>query len=100
MSDLNSEESDDDDDPKKPIPYWAQDSNIMNLSQQQQISCLNFTKMFKAATRTDIDLDRIFKNKKNKNYQARSSSAIWTVPPIWNTSGISGDGSFMSICRK
>lgn len=100
VSDLNSEESDDDEDPRKPIPYWAQDGNIMNLSQQQQISCLNFTKMFKAATRNEIDLDKIFKNKKNKNYQVRSSSAHWTVPPIWNTSGINGDGSFMMICRK
>lgn len=98
MSDINSDDSGDEDEdtePKKPVPLWAQDNVLRPTAQQQQLAYLNFTKMFKAATREELNLDKIFKSKKNKNFQVRSSSAHWTNSPIWNTSGLNGEGSFM-----
>ena len=93
ISELRSEdETDDEEQPNKPIPEWAKNANILKSSLKQAHDYINFTDLFKAATRAEINLEQIFKTKKQKYYQ-RSSSAIWQSPPVWRN-GLNGDESF------
>lgn len=93
ITDLNSsDETDDEEEPSKPIPLWAQDQNLTRRAIAQNKSHINFTKMFKATSHAEVDLEKIFKIKRSK-FNERSSSANWTSPPVWST-GINGNESF------
>ncbi|CAF0748831.1 unnamed protein product [Brachionus calyciflorus] len=97
VDDLRSgDETDDEDEPSKPIPEWAKMENIQARVQAQSRNMVNFTKLFKASTNDDINLDQIFKIKKKKFYQ-RSSSAEWRSPTVWRTNGLNGDESFRRL---
>jgi inner centromere protein len=97
ISDLNSEdETDDEEEPSKPIPLWARNPNLLEKAQKQSIQKINFTKLFKAASRDEIVLEDIFKIKR-KNFYERSSSAIWNSPPVWRTNGLNGDESYRQL---
>lgn len=93
VSDLRSDdETDDEEDPSKPIPEWARDVNIQRKAREQCLACYNYTKIFKSASNHEIKLDEIFRTKRKK-FNERSSSANWSSPPIWHT-GITGEESF------
>ena len=92
LSDLNSEDStDDDEEPSKPIPAWARDSQLRRTAEKQCVSLLNYTKLFRASSQAEIVLEDIFKTRRKK-FTERTSSANWTCPPVWASSGISGTG--------
>lgn len=94
VSDLKSEdETDDEDEPSKPLPDWARDPSLTNKVKLQAKSMFNFTKVFKAASQSEIILEDIFKTRRKK-FTERSSSAIWTTSPVWKSNGISGEESF------
>jgi hypothetical protein len=97
ISDLNSEdETDDEEEPSKPIPAWAKDPILINTAISQNHRMINFTKLFKASSQNEIDLHAIFKIKRKK-FDERSSSANWSTPPIWLTNGINGNESFRQL---
>ena len=94
VSDLRSEdETDDEDDPSKPIPSWATEPNLRDHAQQQFTHIINYTKLFRASSQAEIDLEQIFKIKRKK-FNERSSSACWASPPVWKGEGLNGDESF------
>lgn len=96
LSDLRSDdETDDEEEPSKPIPVWAQSNNITRTSKNQNHNFINFTKLFKAASRHDVNLEEIFKIKRKK-FTERSSSANWSSPPVWST-GLNGNESFRKL---
>jgi hypothetical protein len=59
---------------------------------------VNYTKIFKEASNSEIKLEDIFRNKRKK-FNERSSSANWSSPPIWRT-GITGEESFKKLYFK
>lgn len=95
----SSDETDDEEEPSKPIPSWAKDPGFTKMAKSQASKFINFTKLFKSSAQININLDDIFE-KKRKNFYQRSSSAIWNTSPIWNTSGIHGNESFMQIHKN
>ena len=99
VSGLRSEDdTDDEEDPSKPIPAWAKDPLLSKAAKGQSFKFINYTKLFKAACQNDINLDEIFKYKRKK-FNERSSSANWSSPPVWRTNGISGEESFRQFQR-
>ena len=94
----SGDETDDDEQPNKPIPQWAKNPALMNKVQFQGVSMINFTKLFRASANSNIVLEDIFKIKR-KNFNERSSSAFWSSPPVWNTNGLKGDESFRRMPR-
>jgi hypothetical protein len=96
VSDLRSDdETDDEEQPSKPVPDWAKDQNVKRRAMAQHMNCVSYTSMFKPSTNYEIKLEEIFRVKRKK-FTERSSSAIWSSPPIWKT-GISGEESFRKL---
>jgi hypothetical protein len=94
INDLKSEdETDDDEEPNKPIPEWAKDMRLKKTAMAQAKKFLNYTRLFRATTQNEIILEDIFKIKRKK-FTERSSSAIWNSPPVWRTNGLNGNESF------
>ena len=94
IHDLKSEdETDDDEEPNKPIPEWARDARLTQCAQAQARKFINYTRLFSASSQNEIILENIFKIKRKK-FTERSSSAIWNSPPVWKTSGLNGNESF------
>jgi hypothetical protein len=96
VSDLRSDdETDDEEDPSKPIPLWAKEPHIQLKAKEQCLRTINYTKIFRTSSITEIKLEEIFKTRRKK-FNERSSSANWTTPPIWAT-GINGEESFRKL---
>jgi inner centromere protein len=96
VSDLRSDdETDDEEEPSKPVPDWAKDQNVKRKAMNQYVDCINYTKIFKTSTNYEIKLEEIFRTRRKK-FTERSSSAIWNSPPIWKT-GINGEDSFRKL---
>jgi tRNA pseudouridine-54 N-methylase len=94
VSDLKSDDdTDDEDEPSKPLPAWAREPQLTNKVREQSLLNINFTKMFKASSQNEIHLEQIFRIKRKK-FNERSSSANWSSPPVWRTNGLNGDESF------
>ena len=94
----SDDDTDDEEDPSKPIPAWAKDPLLGQASRAQSYKFINYTKLFKASCQNEINLDEIFKYKRKK-FNERSSSANWSSPPVWRTNGISGEESFRQFQR-
>lgn len=94
IEDLHSgDETDDDEEPNKPIPAWAQIDLVGKNVVAQSKSFINFTKLFKGCSDEQVDLTNIFKIQRNR-FNARTSSAHWECAPVWQSEGIKGDESF------
>ena len=95
IDDLNYEdETDDEEEPRKPIPEWARDEHVKATAMRQARRLVHFTRLFKQCAQDEIVLENIFQIKK-RTFQQRSSSADWSSPPVWRTNGLGlGDHSF------
>ena len=79
--DLQSDDStDEEDDPRKPIPLWAQDNNLMPTIERQEERPLNASMAVFSRDADPVNLGRIFKTKKQRFFK-RTSSAQWSSPP-------------------
>jgi len=97
VSELQSgDETDDEEEPSKPLPSWAKEPFISDKAKAQSHKTINFTRLFKSASNYEVDLEEIFKIKRKK-FTERSSSAIWETPPVWATSGLNGEESFYRV---
>lgn len=97
INDLKSEdETDDDEQPSKPIPLWAKNPQLTQKAKFQGLKMINFTKLFQASSNYNVVLEDIFKIKR-RNFTERSSSANWSSPPVWKTNGITGNESFRRL---
>lgn len=100
VSDLRSEdETDDDEEPSKPVPDWARDPKLVEKVKRQAFSMFNFTRLYKAASQSEIILEDIFKIRRKK-FNERSSSANWNSSPIWKGNGINGEESFWQFKKN
>ena len=97
VSELQSgDETDDEEEPSKPLPMWAKEPFLMDKAKAQNTKMINFTRLFKGASKYEVNLEDIFKTKRKK-FTERSSSAIWETPPVWATSGLTGEESFYRV---
>jgi glycerol-3-phosphate cytidylyltransferase-like family protein len=84
ISDLDSDdETDDEEMPSKPIPHWATNDTLMHTASLQSVKYFNFTSLFRATLKENVNLEEIFKVKK-AHFPLRTSSANWNdSPPVW-----------------
>lgn len=81
LDDLHSDDStDEEDNPRKPIPQWAQDNNLIPSIERQEERTLNASMAVFNRETDPVNLGRIFKNKKQRFFK-RTSSAQWASPP-------------------
>ena len=84
LEDLHSDDSTDEEDyPRKPIPPWAQASNLIPAVQNQEKRLLNDSMKVFARGADSVDLEKIFETKRGYYYK-RTSSAQWSSPPANN----------------
>jgi inner centromere protein len=85
IDDLRSgDDTDDDEQPRKPIPEWAKDLTLKRCAIKQAMTCVNFADLFRSSERDEVCLENIFKIKK-MHFNHRSSSAEWSSPPVWRS---------------
>uniref|UniRef100_A0A2K6P716 Inner centromere protein n=1 Tax=Rhinopithecus roxellana TaxID=61622 RepID=A0A2K6P716_RHIRO len=78
--DLNSDDSTDDEaHPRKPIPNWARGTPLSQAIIHQYYHPPNLPELFGAIL--PLDLEDIFRKSKPR-YHKRTSSAVWTSPPL------------------
>ena len=81
LDDLSSEDStDEEDNPRKPIPQWAQDNKLLACIKRQEEHPLNSSMAIFSREADPVNLGRIFKRKK-QHFFKRTSSAQWGSPP-------------------
>ena len=81
LDDLNSDDStDEEDNPRKPIPQWAQDNKLLAYIKRQEERPLNSSMAIFSGEADPVNLGRIFKRKKQRFFK-RTSSAQWGSPP-------------------
>lgn len=76
------DETDDEDEPRKPIPKWAQTDMVMRCAKYQACAHIDYTRLFRASADTRIQLEKVFPVVK-KTFHVRSSSAEWVSPSVW-----------------
>lgn len=77
------DETDDEEEPRKPIPKWAQSDTLSHTSVRQAHKAIDFQQLFRAAGQT-VRLEKVFPIVKN-NFHVRSSSAEWPSPAAWRS---------------
>ncbi|XP_033612472.1 inner centromere protein [Fukomys damarensis] len=78
--DLNSDDSTDDEaQPRKPIPSWARGTQLSQAIVHQYYHPPSLAELF--GTIAPLDLEDIFKKSKPR-YHKRTSSAVWNSPPL------------------
>jgi len=81
LDDLHSDDSTDEEDrPRKRIPLWAYDNNLLPIIKKQEERPLNASMTVFSREADPVNLGRIFKNKKRR-FSKRTSSAQWASPP-------------------
>ena len=81
LEDLHSDDStDEEDNPRKPIPPWAQENNLIPIIERQEERPLNASMVVFSRETDPVNLGRIFKHKKHRFFK-RTSSAQWSSPP-------------------
>ena len=82
ISDIRSDESTDDEDaPRKRVPYWAQGAALKSALLQQEEAQRMFEELASGFVPHAPDLEKIFTKKRKRFYQ-RTSSAHWNSPPL------------------
>ena len=82
ISDIRSDESTDDEEaPRKKVPYWAQGIALKSALLQQDEPRRVFEELASGFVPHAPDLEKIFTKKRKRFYQ-RTSSAHWSSPPI------------------
>lgn len=93
--DLNSDDSTDDEaNPRKPIPRWAQGTQVVQAFVSQYFNPPDIQELFGPIL--PLDLEDIFKKSKPR-YHKRTSSAVWNSPPL---QGIRVPGSLAHSLKK
>ena len=81
MDDLRSgSETDDEDNPKKQIPMWAEGKQLRIALLKQFFMGPNVDKIFSSRIE-DPDLSLIFNQQKKRYFKKRTSSACWDSAP-------------------
>ena len=81
LDDLHSDDStDEEDEPRKPIPSWAHEKNLEATIAVQEDRPLNASMAVFSGGSYPVDLGKIFKRKRQRFFK-RTSSAHWSSPP-------------------
>lgn len=81
LEDLHSDDStDEEDSPRKPIPPWAQENNLIPIIKKQEERPLDASMVVFSRDTDPVNLGKIFKLKKHRFFK-RTSSAQWSSPP-------------------
>ncbi|KAM3722723.1 Inner centromere protein [Dirofilaria immitis] len=74
----SNDETDDEENPRKPIPFWAQGDRLQNALRKQVMQPSIDPDAYFGPVRTPM-LDKIFARNRTR-YNKRTSSALWTSP--------------------